>query len=413
MDGLKIQFNQEILGEIPYLSLPAYRLFCEYMGFQLKSDQQEKKLHLVSGLQKNKIYLLPMKQTDTNIFILEKTKEFLIQANMDVILLPADSPVPTDGQIVFRFKTHTKENLLPRLTVLHSRVLQANNWAGIFKQESSKYGFAARIKQDIKSLASPVFDIKVKFPSSQEKDKQFEENISMILASTLFRILTQDNPLMLLPLLPFESIRALFLQHYDKFSNKNKELSKPKESKSDQLTETKSSSQVPAAAANQTMLPPFRMEVCFDHQLILPTAHEEEDYFVLGTMYLKNTGLGAIQNPHICIQVPPSSNVRVKGQIIPPKMTDTVGVQSYSGDTPIGWKYVDDDWRQKAKELGEYWVCPIQQMTILPGETITFPNLQFSIPSNSEGDIKIHGSVHIRELNLKFPSSNRISLSFY
>jgi hypothetical protein len=408
---LKIQYNSDNKGKLPVHSLPFYRLFCEQLGFQLELDQQEKLLHLTSHLHGKKVYFLQMKQNDTHTSMLQNTKAFLKQTDMEIMLLPPKSALPTDGDIIIKLKSSkssTDPTLFPRFTVLHSQGTKAKTWAEAFRQECKKYGFGVRIKEDAKTSSIPILELNMKLFETLDIDKELEESISLILASALLRGFTKNNPFLLLPFLPSNSLKFLLPTESKSSSKSNPEAT---ENRSSAPIHTENYDNNKQTTPKPTVLPPFRMEVCFDYQVVFPTS-EGDDYLVLGNMYLKNTGMGALSNPHICIRVPPSSAIQLKGQIVPPKMTDTVGVQSFSGDSAVGWRYVDEDWRKKAKEEGEYWICSIQPMTIIPGETITFPNFQFTIPHDSSGDIVIRGSVHYKEFNLEFPSSNRVCLSF-
>jgi hypothetical protein len=409
---LKIQHDQENKGELPFHSLPIFQLFCEQIGFQSEWNQQEKILHLTSHLRGKKFYFIPMKQNDTHTSMLENIKAFLKKTAMEIVELPAKSSLPNDGEIILKSKSMTSSNntaSLPKFMVLHSYGTKAKKWAESFRQECINHGFAAQIKEDEYKSSIPFLEIRLKLPKTQEMDKQFGESISLILASSLLRGLTKDNPFLLFPFLSPELMK--FLLPTEKKSNSLESTPVLEKVPYSEISDKNNGKNVPSTTPKPTLLPPFRMEACFDYQFVFPTS-EDDDYLILGNMYCKNTGLGALTNPHICIQVNPKDQIQLKGQIVPPNMTDTVGVQSFSGESAVGWRYVDDDWLKKVKDQGEYWICPIQPMTILPGETLTFPNFQFTIPNKMNGDITIQGSVHYHQLKLQFPTTNRITLSF-
>ena len=112
-------------------------------------------------------------------------------------------------------------------------------------------------------------------------------------------------------------------------------------------------------------------EVFFDYTILIPQLESDlQDYLIEGNLYLKNTGNQTLMNPVICIKLSPVQSASLQGQIIPPKMVSSLGTKSMSGDK--GWKYVYDDWRQRVKTNGEYWISPIQVLQIPPGETTMF-----------------------------------------
>ena len=115
-------------------------------------------------------------------------------------------------------------------------------------------------------------------------------------------------------------------------------------------------------------------------------------------------------NPVICIKITPVQSASLQGQIIPPKMVSSLGTKSMSGEK--GWKYVYDDWRQRIKTNGEYWISPIQVLQIPPGETTMF-NFKINFEQPKDGkSITAQGFVYFQEEKKQFPSNNQISLSF-
>ncbi|MCH5586687.1 hypothetical protein MK805_17275 [Shimazuella sp. AN120528] len=409
----KIYYDDENKGQLPFHSLPVFQLFCEHIGFQMKWNQQEKILHLAPMLQGKKVYFMPMKQDDNHNFMLDTTKAFLSDTGIQVTVLQAKSSLPDDGEIMVKLKFNTSDKSTtsrPKFTIFYSQGLIAKKWAEMFAEECQKHGIIARIKEEEKKSPIPVLELRSRLPEAQGMDRDLEEQISLILATVLLRGCAGGNTFSFLPFLSLDSMKLLFPKEERSSLTPSAPEALQKKKPQPQHTEVPPQNKG-NTTANPVPIPPFRMEVCFDYQIVFPTS-EEDDYLVLGNMYLKNTGMGALPDPHICIQVPPSSHIQLKGQIIPPQMVDTAGVQSFSGDSAVGWTYVDEDWRNKVKELGEYWVRSIQPLIIKPGETIPFSNFQLSVPRDSSGDIMIEGFVHYKGLNLQYPAANKIALSF-
>jgi hypothetical protein len=94
-------------------------------------------------------------------------------------------------------------------------------------------------------------------------------------------------------------------------------------------------------------------------------------------------------------------------------MVDTLGVQSVDGSSTAGWQYMESDWFQQAKERGEYWIRPIRPLRISPGETEIFSNFQINIPKPEKGGtVTVQGVVFFNDKDLRFPSNNRVTISF-
>jgi hypothetical protein len=406
-----IQVNKEKKVIIPYKKLPIYQLFCEQLGFQTQWDHQERVLQLTSRLEGKKIYLV-IESNDVFTTILENIKSSLKQFGIDLVVLSSNSSSPRDGEIVIHLKcNYNNSTPLPRFSILHSSGFKGKSWAMAFQLECKRNNFPIKIRSGKKSSV-PSLELSCKLPECTETDKQLQENITLFFISALFRGLTKDNLSTLIPFLSLETMQLLFqIQQNTISSEATLETTEKKQSPSlNTENSDKNNHLVPAKQDPST--PPFRLEVYFDYQVFVPTS-EDDTYLILGNMYLKNTGIMTLANPHICFQVTPPGKIQLKGQIVPPSLVDTVGVQGFNGNSAVGWRYLEDNWFQKAKDQGEYWICPIQPMLIQPEETQIFPNFQFSIPrSEIEGTITIQGMVYFKELNFQFSSNNRIVLAF-
>ncbi|MFJ9497447.1 hypothetical protein [Brevibacillus centrosporus] len=138
---------------------------------------------------------------------------------------------------------------------------------------------------------------------------------------------------------------------------------------------------------------------------------EHRPFLLIGNLYVKNTGTEDLINPIICLRVSPMESIKLGGQILPPNLVETMGVQSSSGVK--GWRYLEDDWFSQAKERGEYWIAPIQPILISPKATEPFQNFQISIKKPENGSIvTVEAVVLFNEQEIHFPANNRIAISF-
>lgn len=387
---VKIEYNKEITRTIPYHLLPLYQLYYEQIGLSTNWDPQNKILQLTPYLQDKKIYVLQIEQNDILTSILEKTKTFFSGLNMKLIILHAHSPLPNDGEVMLLVKSKTTTNGSNQFKIIHYPTTP-KKWAIGFFQECKKSGFSAQIQESKKQMSFPTLELRCQIPSNIEE--AFEEKITLLFVSALLKGLAKGKLLH-----PKEYIETIFSTSQQKISPKTPQtnLDKPlKESQENPLP----------------TLPLYRLEAIFDYQVIIPS-EEDDQYLIIGNLYLKNSGNGILVNPHICLQVTPKEKVKLKGQIIPPNMVDTVGVQSNSFDSATGWRYKEDDWIQQAKEKGEYHIVPIQQMILPPGVTQIFQNFQISVPKcDSDETITVTASINCNDGKLKFPTNNRIILS--
>ncbi|KGX92514.1 hypothetical protein N781_16970 [Pontibacillus halophilus JSM 076056 = DSM 19796] len=134
---------------------------------------------------------------------------------------------------------------------------------------------------------------------------------------------------------------------------------------------------------------------------------EEQQLQFITDVLIKNTGTAPLSNPMICLKVHPNEGVSITGQILPPSALETNGVTSGSGLK--GWRYLEEDWYEKAKVRGEYWVAPIEALTVPPGGMVTLPNVQLKPTSLYEDKkLTVEAIVYFHDENLSFPSNNLI-----
>lgn len=152
-------------------------------------------------------------------------------------------------------------------------------------------------------------------------------------------------------------------------------------------------------------LPESKAEAFLNYTLIL-SDKEENGWIVSGELLIKNTGIQDLFNPYVCFKVKPPERITLGGQIVPPNVVDTIGVQN--SDT-INWKYVDEDWYKKGKSEGIYWIAPTTPFSIGANETGVH-RFQISINPEAEKNISIEAFVYFEEQKLQVQASNQISL---
>jgi hypothetical protein len=178
------------------------------------------------------------------------------------------------------------------------------------------------------------------------------------------------------------------------------------EEQNDLTEETVSLAEINQAPAEKRL----EAEVFFDYTLFHSDL-EHRPFLLMGNLYVKNTGTEDLINPIVCLRVSPIESIKLGGQILPPNLVETMGVQSSSGIK--GWRYLDDDWFSQAQERGEYWIAPIQPILISPKATEPFQNFQISIKKPENGStVTVEGVVLFNEQEVHFPANNRIAISF-
>jgi hypothetical protein len=431
---IQVHYNGDMRGEIPYSSLPAFRLLCEQNGLQVRWNAEERSLHLNSGLSGIKIFLASgLHESGTSLKresgyeheVMKKIKEFLSDSGADITLLYDHSLTPSYGDMCTRL-TFLQDDLvkIPEITLYYDWYMNTKKVLDYFEEQfqNAEVTFTAK-RRSRTSLNMPLFDLQCHLPSSNEASSSFFliEDIAVSLSSGIllyFQETGQTSPFACLPLCGLKefihetsvnqepSASMIQSKEYEKMvtllEKRIDEDSNVSESEVEHI-EVKGLS-LPAEEAQ------MQAEVFFDY-IVLPSEREESPYLVMGNLYIKNTGQENLYNPVICLKATPADGVKLQGQIIPANMVETLGMQSSEGAK--GWRYLQKDWFAEAMERGEYWIAPVQHFEIAPEEMQALDNFQLSILKPEEpGTVTIEAFVYFKEREVPFASNNHIVFSF-
>lgn len=396
---VNIHFNNEKKGELSYGSLPIYRLLCEQIGLQTQWNQKERILQLIPSFEGKKIYFASAENSDALTSVFADLKMFLSEVGVEFNQLDANATPPNDAEIFLQINWNANSSTQePNFYIRYNLGFKGKMWAQAFYKEIKSNGFPAYLKVNKKRHPVSTLELHCHLPENTEK-----ESLALLIMSALLRGLTKGNVINLLPYLSYENLQHILLTEQNNKSLHSTDVKV-------QTKKEKSSSK--EKELRQSDIPDLRAEVYFDHQVVIPRS-EDDSYLIVGNMYIKNIGNQNLSNPYICLRITPIDGIQLQGQIIPPNLVDTVGVQSFNGESATGWRYLEEDWLNKAKEKGEYWISPIQPLLIPPGEIEIFPNFQLSIPKKERNEtFTMQGMVYFKDHNLQVPSNNRITLSF-
>lgn len=432
---VEVYYSGQRGGTMPYGALPAFRLFCKQNGFQLKWDSTNKRIDLDSGL-KGKVCALftgvssvgPSYEWD----VLAGVQSFLSDYGMEVILTQTNSALAKNTDVAIRFSMKEMRSLdKPRLVIFQGEEEKQHELIRCLRTELQQSGIACHSKLSKTQKQSSIIHIQLQLPvhTEENKRKRYGDKIALHLASGVLEYF--QNGLHIQPLAFLQPNLLKLFFNADKDGQNEAEEQRPLEEQVTDLTEELPPlgeefielDQVvtihPVEEVTETTdLPPTQLEqdmrtsaeVFFDYTLIHSDS-AEKPYLLIGTLQVKNTGQAVLHNPIVCLRVSPVDSIKMGGQVLPPKLVETMAVQGTTGMK--GWRYLEDDWFAQAMERGEYWIAPIQPVSIPPQSTEAFQNFQISFMKQEAGKgIVVEGVVLCNEQEVHFPSNNRIAVSF-
>lgn len=147
----------------------------------------------------------------------------------------------------------------------------------------------------------------------------------------------------------------------------------------------------------------------FTYTIMMPN-QKREHVNIFGNFIIKNVGTVPINNPLIYLNFEPRQGFSLSGKIGDKEMIDRDYSPVPSMET---WSYVSDEAKEKAEESGEYWLKPVENKEILPGETLSFTNFQIKLDQeNIQKKFSGEGGLYSDELTSGLRSLNKINLSF-
>jgi hypothetical protein len=418
---VRIEYDGNEVGTLPYESIPAFFLLLKENGFPFKWDETNRRIELRHGLE-GKIILLS-KESINKFDYVDKFSEDLIDG--------ARSFLKSSGASVFdkeNFQSNKRIDLriilacqeVPatdeaKLDVFYDIKVINQKWRFILQDECREAGihFTSNVNSN---ETEPYMKFLIKIPRSQESKLQNKllEQLQMIISMGILARLQANYPLFLLSCLPFHKISCL---HQTTMNSNMSRMNGDRELQ--KVVSNNSVSTVPSqdsitsrdylsAFNKKEEVKNFNAEVFFDYQIIFGWARNEK-ILLLGNLLIKNTGEAPLSNPIIFLRITPKGKINFSGQIVPPNVVETLGVFN----SEKGWKYMYDDWFEQLEEKGEIWVCPINVLEIPPGQTEAFHNFRISfVKQDEQKNLKVEGFIFFQEHGLEYRANNTISLAF-
>lgn len=186
-----------------------------------------------------------------------------------------------------------------------------------------------------------------------------------------------------------KKVDSLYKEFQNNFENKSND---------DQITTNESSTEI---------------QSYFNYSLILPDeADEEKEIAIMGNFVIQNKGTEPLHDLIICIRLRPKKIGRLSGKIA----THSVRAESnplFESSVAEEWEFLHENWKDKIKKDGEYWMKPVEFTELSPGELIHFSNFELRLtePEEKNGGV-IEGFTYCKELPKGTLALNNIVINF-
>lgn len=401
---MKLKINDHDWGSIPAYSLSAIQFFCTENNYHFNWNKEEQKVEVKSSLHGKKVWLsVNTSNENINHEINEKVKEVLTHYGVGISIME-NTEWLSDGDLFIELVSSTSKSDKRFVSLGYNEKLKSIN----VKKNLSSY------KDELHFNGYYLIPDRHSIPhlrcSLQCKDEEFLLNEGpSILTTCVLKTLFGNQKPSLLDLNVLHLLNTTGKLVEDTGINKE-EMKKPNrytqidDKEYEEIKKQKANRKIREAQEKKPSA-----EIYFDYNL-LPN-RKLERYSIKADFFIKNTGNVDLLNPKICFRMNPPDKIEIGGQILPPEMSDIFSIQGQNGAQ--GWKYMGEDWLEKAFATGDYWIESIQESIIPPGGKIAVEGLQFTLENLEEQETStILGFVLFEEQELQLSSNNKIMITF-
>lgn len=390
-----VYFDGGLLGKALYQSAVSLALFCEQQGFEAFIDQNKETINIETGRKQLPISISARSKNQQSQDAVLKLSDILKAEGLDLMKEPS---------IIIYLDNIEQQHSDQQLIIEHNVLLdeRLKNLL-IIEFNKAKIPFVLNEKKNLAADGKQQLAFR----------SQFNEDDRLILSISraLIRYCSVKPAANNSAIVPMPLIKSWLSSFLYQAPLPNTQERKAVTKVPEKTMKPEKNKNISAVNSQDQRLKKANAEVFLNYTMLIPRSDDEEkEYMVNGSIIMKNTGDIDLKNPVICIKIPVEQGISLQGQILPPKLVAGLAMKGSDGEK--GWKYVYDDWRERVKTKGEYWITSIQELTIPPGGSEVFNGLKVLIREPKNSSVGIHAFVYFNEGKQQYASNNTISLSF-
>ncbi|ARA97459.1 MULTISPECIES: hypothetical protein [Geobacillus] len=163
----------------------------------------------------------------------------------------------------------------------------------------------------------------------------------------------------------------------------------------------------------QTMAEPVAsVSALFHYSIVIPPHLDEEEMTVIGDFIIRNSGTTPLHHLIVCLRLSPPKIAVLSGKIVLPQ-SSRAEQELLAGNSGESWTFIQENWREKVRQNGEYWIAPLHGSPLEPGEERRFSQFEIAVrPSGSARSLTVDGFVYCSELPKGVPAANHIAIQW-
>ncbi|CAG9622815.1 hypothetical protein [Sutcliffiella rhizosphaerae] len=147
----------------------------------------------------------------------------------------------------------------------------------------------------------------------------------------------------------------------------------------------------------------------FTYTIILPNENDNDSSLsIVGDYYIQNQSDEDVNDLIVCLKISPSNAAHLSGKISAPQLVDKIEEKG-----AIDWFYALDNWKDKIRNDGEYWIRPSNNPHLLSGSSLVLKGFEIIVSKNTSfSTCKVDAYVYSSNRELPVGVKNRINLHF-
>jgi hypothetical protein len=155
--------------------------------------------------------------------------------------------------------------------------------------------------------------------------------------------------------------------------------------------------------------PVYSLQSHFSYSIILPSK-DEDAISIIGDFIIQNTGNQPLHDIILCLRISPKEVGNLSGKIV----MNRKNKREFNMDSPIlQWEFLHENWMEKVRETGEYWLKPIGVKELPINETIAFSGFEVKLKKpDNQNSVIIDGFVYGKEIPNGTHALNNVVINF-
>ncbi|WP_078381381.1 hypothetical protein [Sutcliffiella halmapala] len=146
----------------------------------------------------------------------------------------------------------------------------------------------------------------------------------------------------------------------------------------------------------------------FNYSILHPS-DGETTLTIISDFNIVNVGDMEMEDVIICLKIMPINKIVFSGKISNPKL-----VQQTDQNRPAAnWVYAIENWKDKIRMDGEYWIRSLQMPNIAPKENASFKSFEIHLErQDSPTKYTVEAFIYCKDNTIGLPSNNKIMIRF-